>query len=162
MNLCLPDGSDVAQTLLNRGLVEKSPALEGEEAGSPQFYPRKKRGPGKSTPAMSKRSITETRLVFAARRKIKTLFLKKLQCGHSNRERQGFIFTLFVLFITYFITFFGTSQSQPRGDATAFFPPKSVSNVAWDNKNTENKRKNVCVIASVHGCDWLVLGKCKK
>ena len=57
------------------------------------------------------------------------------------------LFSLYLyFFITYFITFFRTSQSQPRGVATAetfsaFFPPKSVSNVAWDNKNAENKRK---------------------
>ena len=76
------------------------------------------------------------------------------------------LFSLYLhFFITYFITFFRTSQSQPRGDATAetfsaFFPPKRVSNVAWDNKNTENRRTNVCTIASVHECDWLVLGKC--
>ena len=78
------------------------------------------------------------------------------------------LFSLYLyFFITYFITFFRTSQSQPRGDATAetfsrLFSTKSVSNVTWDNKNTENRRKNVCAIALVHGCDWLVLGKCKK
>ena len=78
------------------------------------------------------------------------------------------LFSLYLyFFIAYLITFFRTSQSQPLGDATgetfsAFFLPKSVSNVAWDNKNTENRRKNVCAIASVHGCDWLVLEKCKK
>ena len=36
------------------------------------------------------------------------------------------LFSLYLyFFITYFITFFGTSQSQPRGDATVetFFPP---------------------------------------
>lgn len=64
VKLCLPDGSDVAQTLLNRGLVQTT-LPEGEEAVSPQFYPRK-RGPGKSKPIVSKRSITETRLAFAA------------------------------------------------------------------------------------------------
>jgi len=65
VELFLPDGSDIAHTLLTRGLVQKSPTqLEGEE-GSPQFYPRK-RGPGKAKPIKSKRSITETRLVLAA------------------------------------------------------------------------------------------------
>lgn len=39
---------------------------------------------------------------------------------------------------------------------------QNVSNIAWDNKNTEKGEKNVCAIASVHGCDWLVREKCKK
>jgi len=59
VRLFLPDGSDVAHTLLSRGLVQKSILLEGEEE-SPQFYPRK-RGPGKAKPINSSRSITETR-----------------------------------------------------------------------------------------------------
>jgi len=60
VKLFLPDGSDVAQTLLTRGLVQKSSTqLEGEQ-DSPQFYPSK-RGPGKPKPIKSKRSITETR-----------------------------------------------------------------------------------------------------
>ena len=42
-----------------------------------------------------------------------------LQCGHFNHKRYGFIFTLFVLFFTYFNIFFRTSQSQPHVDATA-------------------------------------------
>lgn len=66
VKLFLPDGSDVAQTLLTRGLVQKSPTqLEGQEE-SPQFYPGK-RGPGKPNSIKSKRSITETRLVAASR-----------------------------------------------------------------------------------------------
>lgn len=64
----LPDGSDVAQTLLTRGLVQKSSTqLEGEQ-DSPQFYPSK-RGPGKPKPIKSKRSITETRCIIASREK---------------------------------------------------------------------------------------------
>lgn len=72
----LPDGSDVAHTLLTRGLVQKSPTLlEGEEE-SPQFYPRKG-GPCKPKPIKSRRSITETRLVPAAREKDYYFFKKK-------------------------------------------------------------------------------------
>ena len=68
VKLFLPDGSDVAHTLLTKGLVQKSPLqLEGEEE-PPQFYP-KKRGSSKPKPVKSKRSITETRLVLAAREK---------------------------------------------------------------------------------------------
>lgn len=62
VKLFLPDGSDVAQTLLTRGLVQKSPTQPEGEDESPQFHPRK-RGPGKPKPIKSKRSITETRLV---------------------------------------------------------------------------------------------------
>lgn len=58
VTLCLPDGSDVAHTLLSRGLVKKSALSEAEE--SPQFYPRKVKGPGKSKRV---KSITEMRLV---------------------------------------------------------------------------------------------------
>ena len=68
VKLFLPDGSDVAQTLLTRGLVQKSPTQLEEEEESPQFYPRK-RGPGKPKPVKSKRSITETRSVAVSREK---------------------------------------------------------------------------------------------
>lgn len=72
----LPDGSDVAHTLLTRGLVQKSPTLlEGEEESS-KFYPRKG-GPCKPKPIKSRRSITETRLVPAAREKDYYFFKKK-------------------------------------------------------------------------------------
>ena len=68
VKLFLPDGSDVAQNLLTRGLVKKSPTqCEGEEE-PPQFYPGK-RGPGKPKSIKSKRSITETRLEAASREK---------------------------------------------------------------------------------------------
>ena len=62
VRLFLSDDSDVAQTLLSRGLVKKSVLLNDEEP--PQFYPQK-RGPYKAKPVKSKRSITETRLVLA-------------------------------------------------------------------------------------------------
>ena len=62
VRLFLSDDSDVAQTLLSRGLVKKSVLLNDEEP--PQFYPQK-RGPNKAKPVKSKRSITETRLVLA-------------------------------------------------------------------------------------------------
>ena len=62
VRLFLSDDSDVAQTLLSRGLVKKSVLLNDEEP--PQFYPQK-RGPNKAKPVKSKRSITETRLVHA-------------------------------------------------------------------------------------------------
>lgn len=76
VKLFLPDGSDVAHTLLTRGLVQKSPTLlEGEEE-SPKFYPRKG-GPCKPKPIKSRRSITETRLVPAARGKDYYFFKKK-------------------------------------------------------------------------------------
>lgn len=77
----LPDGSDVAHTLLTRGLVQKSPTLlEGEEE-SPKFYPRKG-GPCKPKPIKSRRSITETRLVPAAREK--DYFFKKKEIVVSH------------------------------------------------------------------------------
>ena len=78
------------------------------------------------------------------------------------------IFSLYLyFFITYFITFLELAnhsrEAMQRSRLfSTFFPPKSVSNVTWDNNNTENRRTNVCAIASVHGCDWLVLEKCKK
>ena len=62
VRLFLSDDSDVAQTLLSRGLVKKSVLLNDEEP--PQFYPQK-RGPNKAKPVKSKRSITETRFVLA-------------------------------------------------------------------------------------------------
>lgn len=61
VNLSLPDGSDVAQSLLSRGLVQRSPA-PGDEEQSSQFHPRKP-GPRKAKPFISKRSVTETRSV---------------------------------------------------------------------------------------------------
>ena len=39
---------------------------------------------------------------------------------------------------------------------------KRLRRVAWNDKNTEKRRKYVCAIASVHKCDWLVLEKYKK
>ena len=68
VNLFLPDGSDVAQTLLTRGLVQKSPTQPEGEEEPPQFYPGR-RGPGKPKSIQPKRSITETRLVAASRKK---------------------------------------------------------------------------------------------
>ena len=62
VRLFFSDDSEVAQTLLSRGLVKKSVLLNDEEP--PQFYPQK-RGPNKAKPVKSKRSITETRLVLA-------------------------------------------------------------------------------------------------
>lgn len=82
----LPDGSDVAHTLLTRGLVQKSPTLlEGEEE-SPKFYPRKG-GPCKPKPIKSRRSITETRLVPAAREKDYYFFKKKGNCCFSYLDK---------------------------------------------------------------------------
>lgn len=60
VELFLPDGSDVGQTLLSKGLVQKSPTLRDEDQSS-QFHPRK-RGPRKAKPFISKRSIAETRV----------------------------------------------------------------------------------------------------
>ena len=37
-----------------------------------------------------------------------------------------------------------------------------LKRVAWNDKNMEKRRKNVCAIASDHKCDWSVLGKYKK
>ena len=54
---------------------------------------------------------------------------RMLQCGHSNHERYGFIFTLFVLFFhlfcSYFLNFSRTNQSHLRIEAMAqtFFSP---------------------------------------
>ena len=62
VRLFFSDDSEVAQTLLSRGLVKKSVLLNDEEP--PQFYPQK-RAPNKAKPVKSKRSITETRLVHA-------------------------------------------------------------------------------------------------
>ena len=42
-----------------------------------------------------------------------------ISTSRVNHKRYGFIFTLFVLFFTYFNIFFRTSQSQPHVDATA-------------------------------------------
>ena len=64
VELFLPDGSDVGQTLLSKGLVQKSPTLRDEDQSS-QFHPRK-RGPRKAKPFISKRSIAETRSVVEA------------------------------------------------------------------------------------------------
>ena len=57
---------------------------------------------------------------------------KLLQCGHSNHERYGFIFTLFVLFFhlfcCYFLYFSRTNQSHLWIEAMAqtCFPLSSV------------------------------------
>ena len=59
VNLFLPDGLDVAHSLLSRGLVQKSNFAGGEEDSSHSF-PRKQRGPRNTKP---KRSVTETRSV---------------------------------------------------------------------------------------------------
>ena len=57
------------------------------------------------------------------------------------------LFSLYLyIFITYFITFLELANHSreamqwPRR-FSAFFPPKSVSNVAWDNKITDNRGK---------------------
>ena len=59
------------------------------------------------------------------------------------------LFSLYLyFFITYFITFFRTSQSQPRGNATAetffrLFSTEKHVKCCVGNKNMENRRKNV-------------------
>ena len=51
--------------------------------------------------------------------------IPKLQRPHSNHERRRLSFHFICTFFTYFLTFFKTSQSQPRVEAMAetFFLP---------------------------------------
>lgn len=79
VNLFLPDGLDVAHSLLSRGLVQKSNFAGGEEDSSHSF-PRKQRGPRNTKP---KRSVTETR---AHAQKISS---REAGCMLANTELPG-------------------------------------------------------------------------
>ena len=75
-----------------------------------------------------------------------------LQCRHSNHE--CFNICTFFPQVYFFTTFFRTSQSQPRVDATAetYFLP--FFHIIF--------KKVPRFHTIVPGCEWLALEKCKE